>query len=66
MRGIVFVPDRGEFVVKGSKAMNRAVDGDLVPWQWPSMAMVLLPLLRQENDLECITDLQKLRKVHKP
>lgn len=28
--GLVFVPDVGEFVVKGSEAMNRAVDGDLV------------------------------------
>ena len=32
-QGLVFVPDCGEFVVKGSKAMNRAVDGDLATWQ---------------------------------
>jgi len=28
--GLVFVPDHGDFVVKGSQAINRAVDGDLV------------------------------------
>ncbi len=30
--GLVFVPDQGDFVVKGSQAINRAVDGDLVTW----------------------------------
>ena len=40
--GLVFVPDHGDFVVKGSQAINRAVDGDLVTRPRKAMVGTLL------------------------
>ena len=31
-RGVVYVPDAGEFLISGQNAMNRAVDGDIAAW----------------------------------